>query len=126
MEWYQSTFTHFSNDDYPLYNLWKTPIFYFIDNNSSNDERSNPKSDESVPDIISSSESLSSKTESGTKSKVPQKVMKLSPSSFVNGCVCGHHIIYRDVICEPRKKISNGIAIRPKIPPTKVKLKLIN
>ncbi len=129
MDWYQN---HFLNDDYPLYNLWKTPVFYFIDGNSSNDESSkseNSKSENSKSETSKTEDSIQSSSseynaKSESKSRIPQKQLKLSPSCILKGCVCGHQVIYRDMVYESRKKrISQGVTIRPKIPPIKVKLK---
>lgn len=47
------------------------------------------------------------------------KTIHLTPSSFPNGCICGHHIQYRDMVYETRKRRNSkimGVTIRPKTP----------
>ena len=55
-----------------------------------------------------------------------QKKLNLSPSCFRYGCVCGHHIEFRDIITDTRKRkrlIRPGVTIRPKTPPIVVSLR---
>lgn len=59
---------------------------------------------------------------------VPHKRLDLSPSCFLNGCVCGHHFEFRDMAYESRKRRnikSSGVTIRPKTPPIKAKLRQV-
>jgi hypothetical protein len=56
------------------------------------------------------------------------KRLMLSPSCFLNGCVCGHNFDFRDMAYESRKRKpapSGGVTIRPKIPPISAKLRNI-
>ena len=57
------------------------------------------------------------------------KRIQVAPSLFLNGCVCGHHVNFRDVIHDPRKRKNTrrpGITIRPKTPPISIGLRKYN
>jgi len=74
--------------------------------------------------VYDTSDEMSIKTPSIS---VPSKNITLSPSCFLNGCSCGHGVIFRDMIYESRKNRcykSRGVTIRPKIPAINVALRL--
>lgn len=59
---------------------------------------------------------------------IPYKRLKLAPSCFTHGCVCGHNFEFRDMACESRKHKPNrhsGVTIKPKIPPITAGLRTI-
>jgi hypothetical protein len=59
---------------------------------------------------------------------VPYRRLNLTPSCFLNGCICGHKFEFRDMAYESRKRRnirSNGVTIRPKTPPINAKLRRI-
>lgn len=53
--------------------------------------------------------------------------LKLAPSCFLNGCICGHHVEFRDMAYETRKRRNTrcpGVTIRPKIPPVAIGMRV--
>jgi hypothetical protein len=58
----------------------------------------------------------------------PYRHLEMSPSYFLNGCVCGHNFEFRDMVYESRKRKypkSLGVTIRPKTIPISAKLRCI-
>jgi hypothetical protein len=56
----------------------------------------------------------------------PHKYVHLTPSCFLNGCVCGHGFEFRDMAYEARKRRAprvTGVTIRPKTSPLAIKLR---
>lgn len=54
------------------------------------------------------------------------KCVNLAPSLFLNGCICGHNIEFRDAVYETRKRKPmrvTGVTIRPKVAPIAAKLR---
>ena len=61
------------------------------------------------------------------KQIVNHKRLQLTPTLFANGCICGHHVEYRDTFCETRKKRNLkplGVTIRPKTSPIVVSFRV--
>jgi hypothetical protein len=57
---------------------------------------------------------------------IPHKRVRLTPSCFINGCVCGHQFEFRDMAYENRKRRNTrcpGITIKPKTSPIAAKLR---
>lgn len=54
------------------------------------------------------------------------KSLLIPPSRFDNGCICGHNIIFRDILLNYNAKKQNrisGLNIKPKTKPITLKLK---
>lgn len=115
------------------YETWNTTILHaqpIVDHSSQptsciNDSTSNTvltSSDEMSVDSITCSKQVN--TEIST-----HKYLTLAPSCFINGCICGHDLEFRDMAYESRKRRhpkSSGVTIRPKTSPLSIKLKHIN
>lgn len=54
-----------------------------------------------------------------------RKRLRLTPSYFINGCVCGHELEFRDMAAYGGRKQHKcpGITIRPKTPPIAARLR---
>lgn len=147
-------FSLFNNDsacpssdgrDFPIYDMWKgrspPSIKNIFDASDSSSEAISPSS--SVVFDTSSDDSPGS-TPSPTDSSredscvegdfsiptmeniVTFKRLNLTPSGFTNGCICGHHVEFRDMVYETRKRRNTrcpGVTIRPKTPPIIIKLR---
>ena len=125
------------NRKIPEYDLWKSATFPCID--SFNFTSSNESSSSlSTPYTSSGSDPMScdsSDDSHSDKSSVPtmelissHKRLNLTPSCFINGCVCGHNFEFRDMVHENRSRRlihGCGITIRPKVPPINTKFRSI-
>jgi len=52
--------------------------------------------------------------------------LELAPSCFLNGCICGHDIEFRDMVYDTRKRRNTrcqGVTIKPKTQPVSVSLR---
>lgn len=57
---------------------------------------------------------------------MPYKQVRLPPSCFINGCICGHNFEFRDMAYEIKKRRNTrcpGITIKPKVPAITAKLR---
>lgn len=105
-----SLFTHETKINRPLYDMWNSPTLISLDNTSFSE----------------SEDTSSSGSEPDPEEPRSKKRLNLAPSCFTNGCVCGHHIEFRDVIVDQRKRRNTrcpGVTIRPKAPFISIKLK---
>ena len=119
-----SSFSDSNNNSNSDENLLSTPLN--SETPSSNDDMSiSPLSsnDETNADLFQDYEN---RILPSMELIVPHKRLDVSPSCFLNGCVCGHHFEFRDMAYESRKRRntrSSGVTIRPKIPPITAKLR---
>ena len=64
------------------------------------------------------------RSESPVKHLDLNKQLDLPPSRFFHGCVCGHHVEIRDLICDQRKRpFRHGVTIKPKTQAIGIKLR---
>lgn len=140
-------FTYFSNmgpfvqkantSIVPLYDMWQTPLLNDTDIDKIKVVISSQSEDSpcmTSPECSSYSGSLDPLTPSDNNEYVPpcmeqiykHRRLHLTPSAFSHGCVCGHHVEYRDMVYENRKRRNTkalGITIRPKTPPLTISLR---
>lgn len=132
----------------PLYDMWKSPLLTNTDIENIKDILSSqsaelPHCTQTGSECSSYSGSSNPPTYSESSSDaddvdaseyVPpcmvqiykHKRLQLTPSAFSHGCICGHHVQYRDMVYETRKRRypkSMGITIRPKTPALTIALR---
>jgi hypothetical protein len=112
--------------NFPIYKMWegyRPPTLKTIFSDKV-DSKSNDSPESTPSPTPSPTDSLRTKPQS-----VKYTRMNLTPSGFTNGCVCGHHVEFRDFFCDVRKRRNTrcpGVTIRPKTLPIMVKLRTCN